>query len=479
MPPLNRALMYRFDPPNNVCSSEKVKEEAISMDHISTLPHALLVEILSRLTLKEAARTSILSGTWVDLWKFVPNLDFDVPKVRQCIWENYWNSGDMEPVLFGRRRYIEWVNRVLTHYQGRKVNNFHVCFNIHNESNANGDIDRWLDFAISKRVQKLKLDFERYGDASWDASGCYIFSERCFKHMKTSEGLSDIRFLQSLCLAFVDVSDEILEHFLCNCPLLEKLAVQHSHGLVRFKVAAGLSSPLPLKHLEVAHCKNLKEIEIDAPNLTYFKLDGRFPDGINLRMENISSLTGLDLYNMIDPGPVFLPRAKFARLETLTFMFDARKAKFPRSIEELTSLKQLTVYVLGSDRNEIRGLLPVINACPSLYQLSVRMDTDEEKDSSYRIWGGSEMEEMHRESIKVVEVSGFAGNAATHTGRWFLDYALRNFVTLEKLILDSRTCTSTGRIFKAPRVQAEVAVECIQMLKSRLPSTVELVIPVS
>ena len=41
----------------------------------------VLVRIPSFLTLKEAARTSILSKRWIDLWMRVPWLDFDASVV--------------------------------------------------------------------------------------------------------------------------------------------------------------------------------------------------------------------------------------------------------------------------------------------------------------------------------------------------------------------------------------------------------------
>jgi len=51
--------------------------DSVSKDMINVLPDALLCHILSFLTTKEAASTSLLSRRWRYLLAFVPNLEFD------------------------------------------------------------------------------------------------------------------------------------------------------------------------------------------------------------------------------------------------------------------------------------------------------------------------------------------------------------------------------------------------------------------
>ena len=57
-------------------------EEDDRVDFISK-PDAILVKIIGFLPLKEAARTGILSKRWIDLWRYVANLDIDFEAIRK------------------------------------------------------------------------------------------------------------------------------------------------------------------------------------------------------------------------------------------------------------------------------------------------------------------------------------------------------------------------------------------------------------
>ncbi|KAJ4838482.1 hypothetical protein Tsubulata_021077, partial [Turnera subulata] len=88
----------------------------------------------------------------------------------------------------------------------------------------------------------------------------YVFPEYIYNHLKTPAGLSSIKCLTSLRLGFVNVTGDVIEHFLINCPLLERLVVERSASLESIKVVA--SSPLPLKHLEILHCDKFESVEM-------------------------------------------------------------------------------------------------------------------------------------------------------------------------------------------------------------------------
>ncbi|KAK7846548.1 f-box/lrr-repeat protein 25 [Quercus suber] len=233
-------------------------------DQISQLPDELIVSILSFMTLKEAVRTSVLSHRWKQLWPFFTgSLDFDDP-------DTFWAIADRKKKMKGeRRKFVKRVNHVLKLHQGSNIDQFRVCFELDNHHKHH--IDGWIDSAISKGVKRLELDFTP--TEACEKQMLYTFPHERFISIKSSVvGVSCIKSLTSLTLIYVHVTGELLEHFLSNCPLLERLHVAYSEDLVTLKIC---SSSLRLKHLNIIRCWELKRIEIFAPNLESFGLVAR------------------------------------------------------------------------------------------------------------------------------------------------------------------------------------------------------------
>ncbi|CAN1778351.1 Putative F-box protein At5g38390 [Linum perenne] len=460
------------------------------MDHISALTHELLVEILSLLTFKEAARTSVLSKRWVDLWKWIPNLEFEYGSM-------------VDHSLVGKKTYIQLVSKVLAQHKGPKVNKFRVCLQLTGTSNSGGDIERWVEFAISKGVERLELDFnpefaEMEFDRNYEEFGGYPVHPKlkCFYHSRVLLGLSNVQYFRALRLRYVHLTEVMVHHLVSSCHLLEKLVLERCDGLVKVKATAlpASSALLPLKHLEILRCPYVKEIEINAPNLVSFCYDGC---KVDIQMENVSGLKEMnlrirDFSNYIEVGiryvsPYDLLRqhqSKFVQLETLTFEMDFMKHWYADSIDEFPSLKQLTVYVESQDglSDDYDRLVPLLNACPSLHRLSLKSTIDESEepmyDDPYTESDDGPWEKLQT-SIKVLELTGFD----TYSTDPFLDYVLHHFVMLEKLIINHRKSHESPSPYyydeeepsDAETAEAAIAL-CISHWKSLFPSTVEFVV---
>ncbi|KAK8654187.1 hypothetical protein V6N13_128160 [Hibiscus sabdariffa] len=169
---------------------------------------------------------------------------------------------DPKNLLKERDGYVESITRFLNLHRAGTIDELRVRFDLNLKHRR--PIDTWIKIALMKKVKSLELDFEPCRSNHWRDSGSYLFGWKFFNS-------SGIRFLISLCLKHVDVSGQILESFLSNCPLLETLHVSHSKQLTHINVCG---SSLRLKHLHISFCKCIKSIEVYAPNLVSFAYRG-------------------------------------------------------------------------------------------------------------------------------------------------------------------------------------------------------------
>ncbi|KAK8506132.1 hypothetical protein V6N12_074183 [Hibiscus sabdariffa] len=181
------------------------------------------------------------------------SLNFDASKTLMS---------DPKNLLKERDGYVESITRFLNLHRAGTIDELRVCFDLNLKHRR--PIDTWIKIALMKKVKSLELDFEPCRSNHRRDSGNYLFGWKFFNS-------SEIRFLISLCLKHVDVSGQILESFLSNCPLLETLHVSHSKQLTLINVCG---SSLRLKHLHISFCKCIKSIEVYAPNLVSFAYRG-------------------------------------------------------------------------------------------------------------------------------------------------------------------------------------------------------------
>ncbi|CAN0892201.1 Putative F-box protein At3g58860 [Linum grandiflorum] len=447
------------------------------LDCISHLPDELLIDIVSRLTFKEALRTSVLSTRWIHLWKSaVSVLDFNGWDELLPLY-NLLSEEAARLLPKKRRRYKNWVNRVVSQIQSSsRVTKFRIFFNLANESK--GDIDRWLKFAISKRVESLHLSFER--DHTRNSIDNYVFAEECYNHIKTPAGLHDIRLLRSLRLSYVDVGDEILQHFIANCPVLEELVVKWSDRIRKLKVvASSLHSPLPLKHLEIRSCTFFRSLEIGhAPHLQRLILDGvgRVKE---FRMGHCPSLVDMTISAFILSNEIFRRLSGCARRLVSLYLKLNQLAGILTDVTEHSNLERLIVRVSGSSHHSILGLIPLINVCPRLHTLQFFLGTFQ---NEIRPRPSVDVVKVRRDSIKVVEVFGFRGYKIDCK---FMEYVLEYFVGLERIVIDLSPCcfsddtSSILSVLPTPSSSSKErreAKEFVLKLKSRAPPTVEFLV---
>ncbi|KAG2293692.1 hypothetical protein Bca52824_040361 [Brassica carinata] len=251
------------------------------MDRIGSLPDDVICHILSFLTTKEAALTSILSKRWRNLFTLVPYLNIDdsvflIPEE---------GKRERDGIL---QSFMDFVDRVLAS-QGddTPINKFSL------KCKTGIDTDRvnlWICNVLQRGVKsvELVLDFHRSDDDDLDAEYMYFLPDEMFVSTKLVElslrsefGVEWSRrgadtFLPMLkTLTFEStwvLLCEDLEVFLSSFPVLEDLHMAH----IEWPETDESVSSQSLRKLTIyaggfRDFRNPKSISFDTPNLVYLE----------------------------------------------------------------------------------------------------------------------------------------------------------------------------------------------------------------
>ncbi|PRQ41691.1 putative F-box domain, leucine-rich repeat domain, L domain-containing protein [Rosa chinensis] len=263
----------------------KSRVEYNMMDSVSALPDDILVSLVSRLPLKEAVATSVLSRRWQNVGLSTMTLRFDA--VDFSI-DNNLRHYFRQPKEFKEQEswnYINWVNHVVQQHRGEHIEEFRISFCL--DCRFSSSINEWIQFALENSVEMLELDFYpevfiRFED--------YTFPHKLLGICTPSLGCCGynigFKSLKVLQIRHVGVTGEVLEDFLANCPLLERLSVDSTEHLVNLRV---VGSSIALKYLVIQDCDNLESIEIRDVNIVSFIYCGYH--STNLLISNVPLLS--------------------------------------------------------------------------------------------------------------------------------------------------------------------------------------------
>lgn len=394
-------------------------------DWISVLPNEVLVLILSLLSIKEAVSTCILSKRWKNVWKQITCLNFaDFDAISKPKRKRGRQLVETAP------RTYNWVNQVLQLHQGQTLDEFKIRSSLL-DCDSTSEIDSWIELVIQKRVRKVEIDLR--GDRGV-APYCshYTFPERL---VRNPFGVSCISLLMHLSLTYVNITSELVEHFLSNCQLLEHLRVSGSAYLEDLKV---VGSSLRLKFLQISDCLNLFFLEIFAPNLETFFYDGDCRYNINIRVRYAPSLIKIslteDLFFDSTTGEFQLFWNYLPQLVTLSLNIDSWTGQmlFPE-FPELTCLKDLSLSIAGIEKRSFLLLTSLIERSPFLRRFRLRLRRCFIGRRHQRSKEMSKVNTSPHQCLKVFEFSGFGGSSLeTELAR----YLIKNSVALEKCIID-------------------------------------------
>ncbi|KAA8534056.1 hypothetical protein F0562_031573 [Nyssa sinensis] len=447
-----------------------------SDDRISQLPDDIIISILSRLPLKEAVFTSVLSRRWRYLWTCITGLSFDSDEALDKIaTEPKSRNGE-------RPKYINWVNRVMRQHTGPTIDEFRICFDLDRTSKC--AIDRWIKFAVAKRVQKLELDLLENGESLRQPSRNYTFPYKLvgpakgssLKHPSsilpgvspsTFAGFKSIKFLSFKC---VNVSGEVFEYFLSNCPVLQYLSIHGSGDLVNVRVAG---PTLMLKYLEIVFCLGIETIEICDTNLISFSYLG---PGINLLLSNVPMLDEISIgegFSGFENNVFYQISCCLSHLEILTLDIyrpeeNIKLVAFP----EFPKLKQLILKVGAWDDDSLLEFTSLIKACPCLQRFVLQliwMSPSKRRKKMRKAAG------CPHQYLKLVEMVGYYGRISDVE---LAMYFIENAIALQKIVIDPRNQILERTPVGVDEINREEAARshAKQQLEAKKPPGVQLVI---
>ncbi|KAK2409357.1 F-box/FBD/LRR-repeat protein [Trifolium repens] len=387
-------------------------------DLINQLPEGISIAILSKLPINEAARTSILSKKWKNLWTyFSGTLEFegslimkDMKKDMKKITGRHLQMA-MEIMYDAERQtYTWWINELLASLKCSSLQGLKFWFPMKSVT----DIDKWIRFAVQKKVQKLELYFGHTID--------YVIPLDLFKVKRFNS-------LRVLRMKSITVTEETLEYLLCNCQLLETLSLVDSEVPKTMKVSVSGSS-LKLKCLELVRCWELTKVEIFAEELVSFKYYGSH---LETEFKSVPSLVEASF------------GGSFVEFVRQSFMFQIKVLKLDitqnspdviywlSQLPKLKKLEHLELVACVDDGITLSACVMLLKASPSLWRFTIKMLNT---NPTFRTERRITMECQY--SLKELELVGFCGAACEVE---LVMHILENAVELHKITIDTRLPT--------------------------------------
>ncbi|KAL7140418.1 hypothetical protein ABFS83_09G119700 [Erythranthe nasuta] len=416
---------------------------------IDKLPDDMLIAILSRMSLKEAARTSVLSSRWRNLWTSTS---------RDLVFDAADTSGG---AVMKMEKFADMVDYTLKLYEGTGVDSLSIRFsNIHEDDDGviSHSIYSWVYFAMLKQVKKFELDLSVAGGYHYNYEFPEVLTwllrfppEKWFPlECKSKNGvrvlrsLGAFRSLRSLRLVHVDISDTAVCYFLSSCPVIEELSIRASNTIINLQVV----DPPSLKVLEIVDCPNIKSLVISSTNLVSCTYIGK---KISSPFKNVPNLSDLTLGGKFCTSFIYEPNKHSSySLQLGKLVLNLQTASFferqigPIDLPQLHGLKRLELNVVSQVGRSLLFFISLIKASPRLHEFKLKIDYLVARQSSddsmirerlmpFPKVTSTEEYTFEHKNLKVVKIEGYCG---CESEEQFV-VQLCNIASLEKVLIDT------------------------------------------
>uniref|UniRef100_A0A0E0N8L7 At1g61320/AtMIF1 LRR domain-containing protein n=1 Tax=Oryza rufipogon TaxID=4529 RepID=A0A0E0N8L7_ORYRU len=384
----------------NNSPSEQVGHGDSLIYSLPYLPEDIWRHIHSLMPMSAAARAACLSHSFLNSWRFHPNLSL--------------NFKTLCPRT-SRGNFKCKIDSILRNHLGTaKI----LKLNVADEDSTYPYIDRWLEVAVTPGIEELTLTLHKkyifacslLSDGVRDSIRCLQLTFCAFHPMAE---LGPLRSLTKLHLCGVHITGDELESLLLNSLVLEQLRLNVCNKISFLKI------PCVLQHLSclsVMACRRMQVIVCEAPNLSSISLSGgiKFSLGETLTMKVLS---------MIRPNVVCYARAQLPsimpNLESMVLSSDSEAVNIPMLPTKFLCLKHLTIQIARgtfSPSYDYFFLVSFLHASPSLETLYL------------------DLPELSHDCLKSVKILGF--NSAKSLVELTCGI-VKAAVSLERLVLDT------------------------------------------
>ncbi|KAJ6955021.1 F-box/FBD/LRR-repeat protein [Populus alba x Populus x berolinensis] len=318
------------------------------LDRISSLPGHVLGQILSLLPIRDAVRTSALKRKWRYKWSQIPHIVFDSQGISI-------SSQDQTTI---KNKLVNIIDHILLLHNG-PIYKFKLS---HCDLLGVSDIDRWILHLSRGSTKEFVLEIWK-GQQYKLPSCLFSFKNLVYLELfncllKPPLAFKGFRNLKNLDLQHVTLAQEVFEKLISSCAMLERLTLINFDGFTH--------------------------LNINAPNLQFFDVEGLFDD-VSFENTFVLALVSIGLYVNVKNDQnvsygssskllrffVNLPHVRRLEIQSYFLKYLAI-GKVPSKLPKpCIDLNYLSIRLNFNDYEENSAALCLLRSCPNLQEIEI------------------------------------------------------------------------------------------------------------
>ncbi|WVZ84041.1 hypothetical protein U9M48_031119 [Paspalum notatum var. saurae] len=390
------------------------------VDRLSGLPAALLINIVSRLPIKDAARTAVLSRRWRPVWRSAPLVLCDSHLLRpgQDKIPGYVDRADSDAVAAA-------VSRILAAHHGPLRSAFLACTYMDRDRPR---VARWLQHLAIKGVSELflinrpwPLHLDKHLPSTFFSMATLTRLYLAFWRFPDTDGLprgAAFPSLRELGLCSVSIETRDLDFILARSPVLQNLCLEgHLFTKLRLRLVSH-----SLRCVQI-HFSNIESIAVvDAPLLERLILKD-MPLAGSCRI-NVGNAPLLRLFGYINPAKHVL---QFGNTNVKAGTLVNAGAMVP-------AVKILALEVCFGVRKNVKMLPSFLGCFPNVERLHIHRKRIDQPTGrpNLKFWQEAGDVECVKSHIKMLVYHDFRGEKSELA---FLKFFVERAQILERLVI--------------------------------------------